>query len=329
AGAVAPGAAATSVCPAARSGAAPLATGYQRDAYRSLVRPGDRLEPAPPVAAEPGAGGLLTRPGDLVRLLLALGDGALLSTASRTALERSGGPLRRAGRGGARLLWHDGGGAGFSSLLRLDPDLGVAAVAMTNRCSAGPELGDLLDAALAPWLDDAGATAAPRSAVPAAEAGTYRGSGGPLHLAAGRLRTPAGDVPLRAHGRACWIQAHGPWSDHLLRAVVDTGGPWELRAGPVRWPRADLCAALHRDGAAPPAPGTHRAGRYRHPVLGDVWLHARPEGLTISFWYGEEVLLERTGPRTWRPAGGLFAGEPLELGPGDRLKTGGRKLARI
>ncbi len=335
--------------------------GYQRDHYRTLVRPHDRLRAAAPLPAPRGAGDLAASALDMGRLIAGLLGGGLLESASLAALARAQEPavpdapvyglaLRVGRRLGRRCLHHDGGHFGFWSRLRLFPDQAVGGVILCNRCCAAPAADEILDLALAPLLG----VRRPPGWMEAAQkelercAGGYARPGETVEIALARecpddgllLRQDGVEIPLRRHGAGRFLQLSGPCSEHLLRFAADHGASWECTAGPRRWVRRESLWPLLWDGPAHPAPPAARerdlrlVGVYRNPDVGDVRVHLRRGRPLFSFYYGEEVRLAALGGRRYRPAGGMLDGEPVvfELprggGPATALEAGYMRFER-
>ncbi len=331
-----------------------LATGHQRGHYRSLVRRGDRLEPAPDLPAAEGAGDLVASARDLARLANALLPGrlSLLSAASWAEVTRPpvaaapgarpfGLALRLGRRFGRPCLEQDAGHSGFFALLRIFPADGVAGVALANRCSAYYPVSEILDRALAPLLAAGGR---PAERGPADDlgryAGDYRSPAGALRvrLAAGRLELEHGGeaIPLTRHGRGHFIQERGPFSDHLARFAFSGAagiGAWELTAGPRLWGRAGAGPASRWEAAPSPDPAFGaRAGIYHRPGYGDARVYERAGRLWLSMHYAEEEELLPAGDGTFRLAGGGFVGEPVEFetaaGEAAALEAGSMRFVR-
>jgi len=311
----------------------PPVPGHQRDHYRSLVRPGDALRPPPPIAAPEGAGDLVATADDLARLLAALLGGGLLSPASLAEMATPYTPgyglgLRVGRRFGRLCLHHDGGHAGFSALLRAFPDDGVAGVILCNRCSARAPLSEILDLALRPRL---------RVRPPEPErlgrfAGRYAGPGRRIEVVGDQgltLRHAGEEIPLRRLGPDRFLQARGPLSEHLLRFTLDRDEPWECVTGPLRWAAEEeglwplLWDGLSRGHSCDP----RLTGVYSHPAVGDVRIFPRHGRPFFSFFYGEEVPLQRVRGGRYRIDGGMLDGEPL-LFHGDAIDAGFMRFER-
>ena len=314
--------------------AANLATGYQRDHYRSLVRRDDALRPAPAISVDEAAGGLWTTADDFALLLAALlrTNTGILSAdawARMTAPQPPPTPARPYGLGlhlgqrfGQPCLWHAGGTAGFFGLMVAFPDQGVGGIALCNRCSAWYPLNEILNLLLAPLLGARYPRRDPTAGW-SRYVGRYDSPGGPIEVlrsgARLMLRHGSETVALRAHGRHRFIQEGGPWSDHLLRFIVQQARAAGCVAGPWRWVRAGRFAPLFwaeiddhgQPKPAPPAGYSRYPGTYNHPAIGDVRVYLRGGKLRFSFYYAEETVLEPVTGHAFRARRGVFAGEPV------------------
>lgn len=299
-----------------------IARGHRAGHYRSLIHRQQRLRAAPPSSALAPAGGLVTTAGDIVRLVEGLARNTLAPDHwNPLATVQPPGPpapawglgMRPGHRLGRPCWWHDGGDSGFSGLWVAFPEDGVFGAALTNRCSAGHALEVALAAALAPCF----AMPAPRPPRVRVEryVGRYRDGRGTVEIVQRGstlvLRDRGTSTRLEPRGRHRFASSEGPSRDHLLRFAVDRDHAWSFRFGERELHRDLPLAAIAMDGGTaldlPDAPTLERLGAwpgvYHRPGFGDVHVFLRPEGLTISSYYAEEVALRPTPDRRPREEG--------------------------
>ena len=309
-----------------------LATGYDRLYDDRPSHPSHPLVPATWIEYAAGDGSIVSTATDMAayaRMLLNRGKGpggtrviseegfALLTQRAIPAGESSwyGYGMGTSEKDGRLLISHSGGMVGYSSYLVLDPEAGVAAVALVN----GP--GD--PSGVARYAVDVARAAVGQSALPSAPpasaphtikdaqqyAGAYGAGGETLALQAhetGLTLTAGGRVvKLESRGRDAFFVNDPAFDRFLLRAERQDGEKGAVTAltHGARWfPRAGAPAA-----AATPNPAAWDAytGHYRttHAWFNNFRIVIRRGVLYLISPDGSETKMEPLGDALFKEAG--------------------------
>ncbi|KFN48720.1 serine hydrolase domain-containing protein [Arenimonas composti] len=230
-----------------------------RDAAVRYGSDGARL---PPLHNDtPGAGNGWASARDLLRFAdfhLRGGEGPRLDRATVARMQQVADPgafqhvygdaayglgwyLRRTGDG-RREVWHEGGMPGASSLLRLDPEHGIAIVVLANRSDVNALTQALADAALVALLPAAQAEAL----VPVAAYAPFTGQDGFPGRWRGEVHVDGRALPasleLRADGSGALALPGADGEDFTAEFGAMVNGDIFIAALPGRLPARDLAA---------------------------------------------------------------------------------------
>jgi hypothetical protein len=199
--------------------------------------------------------------------------------------------------------------------MRLLPSKGLAVIAMTNRGSAGLDLGHIADRVTRHQLGDRASDVLGHGyAEPGDVVGSYQGADrSTLTVATGAegLLMAVDDEPhalLIYKGQSCFLKVAGTHSRYAIRLHRENGAVQGLCVGPLyftKWP----CSA-----AAPAAP-LHAAivGIYRSPAVGRVALFERNRQLILSYSPFKEAVLSQIEPTSFVQTTGPFTNERVAI----------------